>query len=139
MLCVHPGLTDKADFPPGPAAAQFFVFTLGPIQATELMQYLFAWCLQGHVKLSDFGLCTGLKKAHCTDFYKNLNHSLPSDFSKQSQQTPFSITSVGVSALRTVSGWFKLQELQTSCCLAVDSSSHTFLIWRLGEEAELHL
>lgn len=42
---------------------------------------------QGHVKLSDFGLCTGLKRAHRTDFYKNLNHSLPSDLSKQSQAT----------------------------------------------------
>uniref|UniRef100_A0A8C4RRC5 non-specific serine/threonine protein kinase n=1 Tax=Erpetoichthys calabaricus TaxID=27687 RepID=A0A8C4RRC5_ERPCA len=37
---------------------------------------------KGHVKLSDFGLCTGLKKAHRTEFYRNLNHSLPSDFSK---------------------------------------------------------
>ncbi|TRY66878.1 hypothetical protein DNTS_033042 [Danionella cerebrum] len=35
---------------------------------------------RGHVKLSDFGLCTGLKKAHRTEFYRNLNHSLPSDF-----------------------------------------------------------
>jgi hypothetical protein len=26
--------------------------------------------LQGHIKLSDFGLCTGLKKAHRTDFYR---------------------------------------------------------------------
>jgi len=26
---------------------------------------------RGHVKLSDFGLCTGLKKAHRTEFYKN--------------------------------------------------------------------
>lgn len=41
------------------------------------------------MKLSDFGLCTGLKRAHRTDFYKNLNHSLPSDLSKQSQATPF--------------------------------------------------
>ncbi|XP_023192243.1 serine/threonine-protein kinase 38 isoform X1 [Xiphophorus maculatus] len=41
---------------------------------------------RGHVKLSDFGLCTGLKKAHRTDFYKNLNHSLPSDLSKQTFQ-----------------------------------------------------
>lgn len=44
-------------------------------------------CLQGHVKLSDFGLCTGLKRAHRTEFYKNLNHSLPSDLSKQSETT----------------------------------------------------
>ncbi|TNN29502.1 Serine/threonine-protein kinase 38 [Liparis tanakae] len=40
---------------------------------------------RGHVKLSDFGLCTGLKRAHRTEFYKNLNHSLPSDLSKQSE------------------------------------------------------
>ncbi|EDQ86176.1 uncharacterized protein MONBRDRAFT_33947 [Monosiga brevicollis MX1] len=26
----------------------------------------------GHIKLSDFGLCTGLKKAHRTEFYKGL-------------------------------------------------------------------
>ena len=30
--------------------------------------------LQGHVKLSDFGLCTGLKKSHRTEFYKDLTH-----------------------------------------------------------------
>ncbi len=29
----------------------------------------------GHIKLSDFGLCTGLKKSHCTDFYRDLSHS----------------------------------------------------------------
>lgn len=28
---------------------------------------------RGHLKLSDFGLCTGLKKAHRTDFYRNLD------------------------------------------------------------------
>ena len=38
---------------------------------------------KGHVKLSDFGLCTGLKKAHRTEFYSSLNHSLPSDFTFQ--------------------------------------------------------
>jgi len=27
---------------------------------------------EGHIKLSDFGLCTGLKKAHRTEFYRNL-------------------------------------------------------------------
>ncbi|MEE6465714.1 hypothetical protein FKM82_006658 [Ascaphus truei] len=37
---------------------------------------------KGHVKLSDFGLCTGLKKAHRTEFYRNLTHNPPSDFSK---------------------------------------------------------
>ena len=29
----------------------------------------------GHIKLSDFGLCTGLKKSHRTDFYRDLTHS----------------------------------------------------------------
>lgn len=29
----------------------------------------------GHIKLSDFGLCTGLKKSHCTDFYRDLSHA----------------------------------------------------------------
>ncbi|KAM4521400.1 serine/threonine-protein kinase 38-like isoform 2-T3 [Fundulus diaphanus] len=42
---------------------------------------------RGHVKLSDFGLCTGLKKAHRTDFYKNLNHSLPSDLTFQNMNS----------------------------------------------------
>ena len=37
----------------------------------------------GHIKLTDFGLCTGLKKSHRTDFYKNLSHAAIklSDFS----------------------------------------------------------
>ena len=29
---------------------------------------------RGHLKLSDFGLCTGLKKSHRTDFYRDLSH-----------------------------------------------------------------
>ncbi|PAA55257.1 hypothetical protein BOX15_Mlig011735g1 [Macrostomum lignano] len=35
---------------------------------------------RGHLKLSDFGLCTGLKKSHRTDFYKNLSKAEPADF-----------------------------------------------------------
>ncbi|PAA48557.1 hypothetical protein BOX15_Mlig012365g2 [Macrostomum lignano] len=35
---------------------------------------------RGHLKLSDFGLCTGLKKAHRTDFYRNLSAAQPADF-----------------------------------------------------------
>lgn len=35
---------------------------------------------RGHVKLSDFGLCTGLKKSHRTDFYRDLSQVKPSDF-----------------------------------------------------------
>ena len=42
---------------------------------------------KGHVKLSDFGLCTGLKKAHRTELYRNLNGSLPSDFTFQHQNS----------------------------------------------------
>ena len=33
------------------------------------------------MKLSDFGLCTGLKKSHRTEFYKDLSQVKPSDFS----------------------------------------------------------
>ncbi|ODM90896.1 Serine/threonine-protein kinase tricorner [Orchesella cincta] len=37
---------------------------------------------RGHVKLSDFGLCTGLKKSHRTEFYRDLTQAkLPSDAS----------------------------------------------------------
>ncbi|XP_060868048.1 serine/threonine-protein kinase tricornered isoform X3 [Metopolophium dirhodum] len=36
---------------------------------------------RGHIKLSDFGLCTGLKKSHRTDFYRDLSQAKPSDFS----------------------------------------------------------
>ncbi|XP_013389892.1 serine/threonine-protein kinase 38-like isoform X2 [Lingula anatina] len=36
---------------------------------------------KGHIKLSDFGLCTGLKAAHRTDYYKDLSQAKPSDFS----------------------------------------------------------
>ncbi|XP_041443519.1 serine/threonine kinase 38 like S homeolog isoform X1 [Xenopus laevis] len=42
---------------------------------------------KGHVKLSDFGLCTGLKKAHRTEFYRNLTHNPPSDFSFQNMNS----------------------------------------------------
>ncbi|XP_032816022.1 serine/threonine-protein kinase 38-like [Petromyzon marinus] len=40
---------------------------------------------KGHVKLSDFGLCTGLKKAHRTEFYRDLTQAQPSDFSTSSK------------------------------------------------------
>ncbi|GFR27436.1 hypothetical protein TNCT_496531, partial [Trichonephila clavata] len=36
---------------------------------------------KGHIKLSDFGLCTGLKKSHRTEFYRDLSQAKPSDFS----------------------------------------------------------
>ncbi|CAG2118433.1 unnamed protein product, partial [Medioppia subpectinata] len=36
--------------------------------------------LKGHIKLSDFGLCTGLKKSHRTEFYRDLSQAKPSDF-----------------------------------------------------------
>merc|ERR1719489_731258 len=40
----------------------------------------------GHIKLSDFGLCTGLQKSHRTEFYRDLSHSQikPSDFQTSS-------------------------------------------------------
>lgn len=36
---------------------------------------------KGHIKLSDFGLCTGLKKSHRTEFYRDLSQAKSSDFS----------------------------------------------------------
>jgi len=36
---------------------------------------------RGHVKLSDFGLCTGMKKSHRTEFYRDLSQVKHSDFS----------------------------------------------------------
>merc|ERR1711971_1304563 len=44
---------------------------------------------RGHVKLSDFGLCTGLKKSHRTEFYRDLSQINPSDLSA-SQMEDFS-------------------------------------------------
>ena len=38
---------------------------------------------RGHVKLSDFGLCTGLKKAHSTEYYRDLSKAQPIDFSNK--------------------------------------------------------
>ncbi|CAF0811170.1 unnamed protein product [Didymodactylos carnosus] len=35
---------------------------------------------KGHIKLSDFGLCTGLKKAHRTEFYRDIPNMRPQDF-----------------------------------------------------------
>ncbi|XP_025086391.1 serine/threonine-protein kinase 38-like isoform X1 [Pomacea canaliculata] len=37
---------------------------------------------KGHIKLSDFGLCTGLKKSHRTEFYKDLTQAKAGDFSR---------------------------------------------------------
>lgn len=37
---------------------------------------------KGHVKLSDFGLCTGLKKSHRTEFYKELTQAKAENFTK---------------------------------------------------------
>jgi len=39
---------------------------------------------RGHIKLSDFGLCTGLKKSHRTEFYKDLSQAKASDFTTYS-------------------------------------------------------
>ncbi|KAK2715449.1 serine/threonine-protein kinase tricornered-like [Artemia franciscana] len=35
---------------------------------------------RGHIKLSDFGLCTGAKKSHRTDYYRDLSQADPKDF-----------------------------------------------------------
>ncbi|EDO42700.1 predicted protein [Nematostella vectensis] len=36
---------------------------------------------RGHIKLADFGLCTGLKKAHRTEFYRDISPADIKDFS----------------------------------------------------------
>jgi len=35
---------------------------------------------KGHIKLSDFGLCTGLKKSHRTEYYRDLSNVQSADF-----------------------------------------------------------
>lgn len=35
---------------------------------------------KGHIKLSDFGLCTGHQKNHRTELYRNWPSQLPADF-----------------------------------------------------------
>merc|ERR1719510_2709313 len=42
---------------------------------------------RGHIKLSDFGLCTGLKKSHRTEFYRDLSQASPSDFVSSSAKS----------------------------------------------------
>jgi serine/threonine kinase 38 len=32
---------------------------------------------EGHIKLSDFGLCTGLKEAHTTEYYREMKNINP--------------------------------------------------------------
>ncbi|XP_033118381.1 serine/threonine-protein kinase tricorner-like [Anneissia japonica] len=39
--------------------------------------------ITGHIKLSDFGLCTGLKKAHRTEFYRDLSRANPRELTVQ--------------------------------------------------------
>merc|ERR1711936_861708 len=39
---------------------------------------------RGHVKLSDFGLCTGMKKSHRTDYYRDLSQVKHSDLTNNS-------------------------------------------------------
>ncbi|XP_044766975.1 serine/threonine-protein kinase tricornered isoform X3 [Coccinella septempunctata] len=56
---------------------------------------------KGHLKLSDFGLCTGLKKSHRTDFYRDLSQAKPSDFSK------FIISSSPMDSKRRAESWKK--------------------------------
>ncbi|XP_076862649.1 serine/threonine-protein kinase 38-like isoform X2 [Brachyhypopomus gauderio] len=65
----------------------FLKCLLGNIFVTVILTHLCYVESQGHVKLSDFGLCTGLKKAHRTEFYRNLTHNPPSDFSFQNMNS----------------------------------------------------
>ena len=42
---------------------------------------------RGHIKLSDFGLCTGLKKSHRTEFYRDLSQVKTSDFTSNAMDS----------------------------------------------------
>ncbi|KAI5700595.1 hypothetical protein M8J76_014283 [Diaphorina citri] len=61
---------------------------------------------RGHIKLSDFGLCTGLKKSHRTDFYRDLSQAKPSDFTNSPFE--FSLSSTNpMDSKRRAESWKK--------------------------------
>ena len=41
------------------------------------LMFILHFLKQGHIKLSDFGLCTGLKKAHTTEYYREITNINP--------------------------------------------------------------
>ncbi|CAH1785922.1 unnamed protein product [Owenia fusiformis] len=57
---------------------------------------------KGHIKLSDFGLCTGLKKSHRTEFYKDLSQAKPIDFTAQA-----TVSSNPMDSKRKAESWKK--------------------------------
>ena len=48
-----------------------------------IIYFMIFFSFKGHIKLADFGLCTGLKKAHRTEFYREISPSDMKDFSKK--------------------------------------------------------
>ena len=66
---------------------------------------------KGHIKLSDFGLCTGLKKSHRTEFYRDLSQAKTSDFSSSIKSVPttstsgFNSASSGMDSKRRAESW----------------------------------
>jgi len=63
---------------------------------------------RGHIKLSDFGLCTGLKKSHRTEFYRDLSQAKPSDFSYASNNKQSNSMSAADSK-RRLESWKKIR------------------------------
>ncbi|KAJ1352302.1 Serine/threonine-protein kinase sax-1 [Parelaphostrongylus tenuis] len=67
---------------------------------------------RGHVKLSDFGLCTGLKKIHRTEHYRNWPSQLPPDF-----------VSKPVESKRKAETWKKNRRAYLTLCFNVKAYS----------------
>lgn len=59
--------------------------------------------------MSDFGLCTGLKKSHRTEFYRDLSQAKPSDFSYASNNNKQAASISAADSKRRLESWKKIR------------------------------